>query len=552
MALSDEIINRLMGDGVPSVEEIEKKYPPRVLAEGQCVTRIAPSPTGFMHLGSVYAALISERVAHQSDGVFMLRIEDTDTKREVEGAAEFIIKALGDFDLKFDEGPLKDNQEVGAYGPYVQSQRKEIYQAYIKEWLKKGLAYPCFCSESEIEAMRERQSKTGGRPGYYGMWAKCRNLNEEQIKANLDAGKPFVIRFRSPGKYMNKIAIEDVCRGKRFFPENDLDIVIMKSDKLPTYHFAHLVDDHLMGTTHVLRGDEWLSSLPLHIQLFQVMGWNPPKYGHIAPIQKLEDEARRKLSKRKDPEANIAFYGEKGYPKEVVINYLMNLANSDFEDFIRANPDKNYRDFEFKIERLNNSGPLLDFVKLENISKEFIATLSADELYARLYDWASKYDETLQSLMDDKSEYFKQILNIERGNCDRVRKDYYMMSAIYPEIKYFFDDEFKLTAGDVFELLPNLSQDDIKFVASEYIKLYNHNDTKDEWFAKVKEFALANGYAKNAKEITKNPDVVYKGTVSDVATILRVLITGRRESPDLYSIMQVLGNERVLSRLNIL
>lgn len=552
MALSDEIINRLMGDGVPSVEEIEKKYPPRVLAEGQCVTRIAPSPTGFMHLGSVYAALISERVAHQSGGVFMLRIEDTDTKREVEGAAEFIIKALGDFDLKFDEGPLKDNQEVGAYGPYVQSQRKEIYQAYIKEWLKKGLAYPCFCSESEIEAMRERQSKTGGRPGYYGMWAKCRNLSEEQIKANLDAGKPFVIRFRSPGKYMNKIAIEDVCRGKRFFPENDLDIVIMKSDKLPTYHFAHLVDDHLMGTTHVLRGDEWLSSLPLHIQLFQVMGWNPPKYGHIAPIQKLEDEARRKLSKRKDPEANIAFYGEKGYPKEVVINYLMNLANSDFEDFIRANPDKNYRDFEFKIERLNNSGPLLDFVKLENISKEFIATLSADELYARLYDWASKYDEKLQKLMDEKSDYFKQILNIERGNCDRVRKDYYMMSAIYPEIKYFFDDEFNLTAGDVFELLPNLSQDDIKFVASEYIKLYNHNDTKDEWFAKVKEFALANGYAKNAKEITKNQDVAYKGTVSDVATILRVLITGRRESPDLYSIMQVLGRERVIERLNLL
>ena len=552
MVLSDEIINRLMGDGVPSVEEIEKKYPPRVLSDGQCVTRIAPSPTGFMHLGSVYAALISERVAHQSGGVFMLRIEDTDTKREVEGAADFIIKALGDFDLKFDEGPLKDNQEVGAYGPYVQSQRKEIYQAYIKEWLKKGLAYPCFCSENEIEAMRERQSKTGGRPGYYGMWAKCRNLNEEQIKANLDAGKPFVIRFRSPGKYMNKIAIEDVCRGKRFFPENDLDIVIMKSDKLPTYHFAHLVDDHLMGTTHVLRGDEWLSSLPLHIQLFQVMGWNPPKYGHIAPIQKLEDEARRKLSKRKDPEANIAFYGEKGYPKEVVINYLMNLANSDFEDFIRANPDKNYRDFEFKIERLNNSGPLLDFVKLENISKEFIATLSADELYIRLYEWASKYDEKLRKLMDEKSDYFKQILNIERGNCDRVRKDYYMMSAIYPEIKYFFDDEFMLKADEVFELLANLSQDDIKFVASEYIKLYNHNDTKEEWFAKVKEFALANGYAKNAKEITKNPDVVYKGTVSDVATILRVLITGRKESPDLYSIMQVLGEQRVVERLNLL
>lgn len=552
MALSDEIIDRLMGTDIPTVEEIEAKYPPRKLADGQCVTRIAPSPTGFMHLGSVYAALISERVAHQSGGVFMLRIEDTDTKREVEGAAEFIITALADFGLKFDEGPLNDHEEVGNYGPYVQSKRKEIYQAYIKDWLKKGLAYPCFCSEDEINAMRERQTKAGGRPGYYGMWAKCRNLTEEQVKANLDAGKPFVIRFKSPGKYINKIAIEDVCRGKRFFPENDLDIIIMKSDKLPTYHFAHLIDDHLMGTTHVLRGDEWLSSLPLHIQLFQVMGWNPPKYGHIAPIQKLEDEARRKLSKRKDPEANIAFYGEKGYPKEVVIDYLMNLANSDFEDFKRDNPSKTYLDFELKIERLNNSGPLLDFVKLENISKEFMATLSAEELYARLYEWAEKYDAVLKQKMDTNSAYFKQILNIERGNCERVRKDFYMFSAIYPEIKYFFDDEFSLSAEEALSQLANLPKEDVKFIADTYLNLYNPNDTKDEWFAKIKEFALANGYAKNVKEITKNPDVKYKGTVSDVATVLRVLMTGRRESPDLYSIMQVLGPERVVQRLKLL
>ena len=384
------------------------------------------------------------------------------------------------------------------------------------------------------------------------MWAKCRNLTEEQVKANLDAGKPFVIRFKSPGKYINKIAIEDVCRGKRFFPENDLDIVIMKSDKLPTYHFAHLIDDHLMGTTHVLRGDEWLSSLPLHIQLFQVMGWNPPKYGHIAPIQKLEDEARRKLSKRKDPEANIAFYGEKGYPKEVVIDYLMNLANSDFEDFKRDNPTKTYLDFELKIERLNNSGPLLDFVKLENISKEFMATLSAEELYARLYEWAEKYDAALKQKMDTNSAYFKQILNIERGNCERVRKDFYMFSAIYPEIKYFFDDEFSLSAEEALSQLANLPKEDVKFIADTYLNLYNPNDTKDEWFAKIKEFALANGYAKNAKEITKNPDVKYKGTVSDVATVLRVLMTGRRESPDLYSIMQVLGPERVVQRLKLL
>lgn len=552
MALSNETIDRLMGTNICSVAEIEKKYPPRLLAEGQTVTRIAPSPTGFMHLGSVYAALISERVAHQSGGVFMLRIEDTDSKREVEGAAEFIIKSLADFGLVFDEGPLNAHEETGAYGPYVQSHRKNIYQAYIKELLQKGLAYPCFCTEEEISALRERQTKAGGRIGYYGMYAKCRNLTDEQVNANLDAGKPFIIRFKSPGKYINKIAIEDVCRGKRFFPENDLDIVIMKSDGLPTYHFAHLIDDHLMGTTHVLRGDEWLSSLPLHVQLFETMGWTPPKYGHIAPIQKLEDEARRKLSKRKDPEANIAYYGEMGYPKEVVIDYLMNLANSDFEDFMKANPGKTYKDFEFKISKLNNSGPLLDFVKLENIGKEFIATLDYQELYDRLYDWAQKYDPALKARMDANSALFKQILDIERSNCDRVRKDYFMMSGIWPEIKYFFDEEFDLTAENALEALANLPAENVKKIAADYATIYNPADTKEEWFGKIKEYALANGYAKNAKEIAKNPETVFKGTVSDVAAVLRVLITGRRESPDLHSIMQILGKDRVMRRLSLL
>ena len=551
MALSKETIDRLMGDNILAVEEIEKRYPPRQLSDSQYVTRIAPSPTGFMHIGGIYAALISERFAHQSNGVFILRIEDTDTKREIEGATDLIIRSLGEYGLVVDEGPVNENEETGAYGPYTQSKRKDIYQAYVKRLLEKGLAYPCFCTEEEIEAMRERQTKAGGRPGYYGLWARDRNLTEEQVKANLDAGKPFVIRFKSPGKYINKIAVEDILRGKRFFPENDLDIVILKSDGLPTYHFAHIVDDHLMGTTHVVRGDEWLSSLPLHVQLFDAMGWKAPKYGHIAPIQKLDEGARRKLSKRKDPEANVAFYGEKGYPKEAVIDYLMNLANSDFEDYKKANPDKTYKDFDFKISKLNNSGPLLDFVKLEDISKEFIATLSCDELYDRLYQWAAKYDSEMQKRLDANSAYFKQILDIERSNCDRVRKDYVTFSGIWDEIRYFFDEEFVLTKDDVLKLVPNLSMENMQEIVKAFVSTYDENDDKNEWFAKVKDFALANGYAKNPKEYSKNPEV-YKGSVSDVATVLRVLITGRTNSPDLCSIMKVLGKERTLKRLNII
>lgn len=540
-----------MGNNILAVEEIEKKYPPRQLSDTQYVTRIAPSPTGFMHIGGIYAALISERFAHQSNGVFILRIEDTDTKREIEGATDLIIRSLKEYGLTVDEGPINEKEEIGAYEPYTQSKRKDIYQAYVKQLLEKGMAYPCFCTEEEIEAMRERQTKAGGRPGYYGLWAKDRNLTEEQVVAKLDAGKPFVIRFKSPGKYVNKIAVEDILRGKRFFPENDLDIVILKSDGLPTYHFAHVVDDHLMGTTHVVRGDEWLSSLPLHVQLFEAMGWKAPKYGHIAPIQKLDEGARRKLSKRKDPEANVAFYGEKGYPKEAVIDYLMNLANSDFEDYKKANPDKTYKDFEFKISKLNNSGPLLDFVKLEDISKEFIATLSCDELYARLYDWAAKYDKEMQARLDANSGYFKQILDIERSNCDRVRKDYVTFSGIWDEIKYFFDEEFHLTKEDVMKLVPNQSLEDMQAIVKGFVANYDENDDKNEWFAKVKEFALANGYAKNPKEYSKNPEA-YKGSVSDVATVLRVLVTGRTNSPDLCSIMKILGKERVLKRLNII
>lgn len=540
-----------MGDNILAVEEIEKRYPPRQLSDSQYVTRIAPSPTGFMHIGGIYAALISERFAHQSNGVFILRIEDTDTKREIEGATDLIIRSLGEYGLVVDEGPVNENEETGAYGPYTQSKRKDIYQAYVKQLLEKGLAYPCFCTEEEIEAMRERQTKAGGRPGYYGLWARDRNLTEEQVKANLDAGKPFVIRFKSPGKYINKIAVEDILRGKRFFPENDLDIVILKSDGLPTYHFAHIVDDHLMGTTHVVRGDEWLSSLPLHVQLFDAMGWKAPKYGHIAPIQKLDEGARRKLSKRKDPEANVAFYGEKGYPKEAVIDYLMNLANSDFEDYKKANPDKTYKDFDFKISKLNNSGPLLDFVKLEDISKEFIATLSCDELYDRLYQWAAKYDPEMQKRLDANGAYFKQILDIERSNCDRVRKDYVTFSGIWDEIRYFFDEEFVLTKDDVLKLVPNLSMENMQEIVKAFVSTYDENDDKNEWFAKVKDFALANGYAKNPKEYSKNPEA-YKGSVSDVATVLRVLITGRTNSPDLCSIMKVLGKERTLKRLNII
>lgn len=543
--MRQELVDRLVPGDIPSIEEIEKKYPKR--KEGQIVTRIAPSPTGFMHIGTVWTAMTDERIAHSNDGIFYIRIEDTDQKRLVDGAIDVILKTLNYCELNTDEGLQLNGKEKGIYGPYTQSERKNIYKAFVKEFLKKGLAYPSFKTHEDLEKMREEQTKLKIRTGIYGIWADERNLTEQQIVDNLGAGKPYVIYFKSNGNFNNKIVIEDLIKGKKILPENDLDVVIMKNDGLPTYHFAHLIDDYLMGTTHVIRTDEWFISTPLHIQLFQAMGWKAPHYIQPAPIAKLDNGAKRKLSKRKDPEANFQYFIEKGYPKEVLIDYLMNLANSNYEDWRKANPKASFKEFPFEIKKLGVSGALFDFVKLNSICKDFMSSLTAEELYNRLYNWAVEFDKDLVIKMEKEKSKFIAIFEIERKNCERVRKDYGVLSEIYNEITYFFDFDYNLEKFK--QDIPNLNLNDAKIIIQDYINNYNQNFTKDEWFNQLKEMAKKYNYCVDNKEYNAE---LYKGKISDFVAIFRYLITGKKNSPDLYSIMQVVGEEEVLRRLGII
>lgn len=539
-------IDKIFPSTLPTVEEIEAKYKRRNLDDGAKVTRIAPSPTGFMHIGGIYTALICERVAHQSNGVFFLRIEDTDTKREVEGATELICSSLANYDIIPDEGFDATGREFGDYAPYKQSARKEIYQAYIKKMLETGLAYPCFATPEELEKIRHEQEVSGARPGYYGRWAKYRDYPIEKVEEKLASGTPFVIRFKSNGSYNNKVVIQDGLKGKINFPENDLDIVIMKSDGLPTYHFAHVIDDYLMGTTHVIRGDEWLSSLPLHIQMFKAMGFKTPKYTHIAPIQKMDGDSRRKLSKRHDPEADVRYYDSVGYPRTAVIEYLLNLANSSFEGWRRANPNASYKDFKLELNKLSPSGALFDFVKLNNISKEIIAKMTTDEIFKNTYDWARTNDEKLLKIMDENPDYIRAILSIERTGAKNSRKDIAKYSDVLGEITYFFDDDFSLSDDAKSELksVKNYAE-----LVNAYIPMFNENDTKEEWFAKMQQLADQFNFAKNGKEYKANPSA-FNGDISSVVKVFRILITGKTMSPDLSEIQHVMGRDRVLSRLN--
>lgn len=539
-------IDKIFPNTLPTVEEIEAKYKRRNLDDGAKVTRIAPSPTGFMHIGGIYTALICERVAHQSNGVFFLRIEDTDTKREVEGATELICSSLANYDIIPDEGFDATGREFGDYAPYKQSARKEIYQTYIKKMLETGLAYPCFATPEELEKIRHEQEVSGARPGYYGRWAKYRDYPIEKVEEKLASGTPFVIRFKSNGSYNNKVVIQDGLKGKINFPENDLDIVIMKSDGLPTYHFAHVIDDYLMGTTHVIRGDEWLSSLPLHIQMFKAMGFKVPKYTHIAPIQKMDGDSRRKLSKRHDPEADVRYYDSVGYPRTAVIEYLLNLANSSFEGWRRANPNASYKDFKLELNKLSPSGALFDFVKLNNISKEIIAKMTTDEIFKNTYDWARSNDEKLLKIMDENPDYVRAILSIERTGAKNSRKDIAKYSDVLGEITYFFDDNFSLSDDAKSELksVKNYAE-----LVNAYIPMFNENDTKEEWFAKMQQLADQFNFAKNGKEYKVNPSA-FNGDISSVVKVFRILITGKTMSPDLSEIQHVMGRDRVLSRLN--
>jgi len=529
----EEIIERLVPGVSMSVADVEKRYPPR--PDGMVVTRIAPSPTGYMHIGTLWTAMTDERFAHQNGGVFYLRIEDTDQKRLVREGIDAILRTLDYCDLRNDEGLRLDGKEYGDYGPYTQSDRRDIYKVYVKEFLRRGLAYPSFMTHDELEKIREEQTKLKIRTGLYGLWAKERTLTESQIVDNLDAGKPYVIYFKSNGNFNNRFVTEDLIKGKRMLPENDLDIVILKSDGLPTYHFAHLVDDHLMGTTHVFRTDEWFVSTPLHIQLFQAIGWKVPHYVQPAPICKLDNGAKRKLSKRKDLEANFQYYIEKGYPKEVIMDYLMNLANSNYEDWKKQNPKASFKEFNFDIKKLGVSGALFDFKKLDNITKDFMASITAEELYKRLLSWAEMFDNSLAQKMKQNRSKFIAIFEIERKNTDRVRKDYGVLSDIYNEIEYFFDFSYNLDTSGI----------DMTLV-SDYAKSYNDKATKDEWFDHIKQMAVKYNYALNSKEFDKN---IHKGTLSDFVGIFRYLITGRKNSPDLYAIMKILGKDEVMKRL---
>ena len=549
--MKKEIIDLVFPNPLPTPEELEEKYPVRDLPQGAQVTRIAPSPTGKMHVGTLYGALIDERIAHLSNGVFMLRLEDTDQKREVKEAVDLILQVFHNSRIENDEGPVWSGTEKGGYGPYFQSARKEIYQTFVKKLLQEDKAYLCFCDEAENARLHEMQAKANIRGGYYGPFAKCRKLTEDEVLQNLKAGKAFVVRFKSTGHYSKKIILEDTIRGKREFPENDLDVVIMKGDGLPTYHFAHAVDDHLMRTTLAVRGDEWLSTWPLHKQLFDALGWKPPKYLHTATIQKIDEKGnRRKLSKRLDPEANAMSFEENGYPWEALIEYLLNLANSNFEDWRRQNPDKSYKEFPFSAKKLGASGALFDFVKLDNIAKETIGRMSATEIFENALAWCKKYDTEFADMMQNNADYMKQILDIERANVKKVRKDIATWKDVRKETSYFFDALFAPEKGELSSLLKPLSINDIYAILNSFVKQYNPSDTKEEWFDKIKKIAAENGFCADMKLYKQDPSA-YKGSVADVAKVLRVFVTGREQTPDLYSIMQVMGKDRVINRLSV-
>lgn len=533
----------------PNVKEIayyEEKYKKRDLPEGAIVTRYAPSPTGFVHLGSLYQVVIAKKVAKQTNGVFFLRIEDTDQKREVENGVTGILQSLKDFGLEPDEGMTDEIHEKGNYGPYKQSLRKDIYEAYAKYLLEQGKAYPCFATPEELEEMRQKQEAAKIRPGYYGVWAKYRNLSVEEAAEKIDKGESYIIRLKSPGREDRKIKHHDLIKGNVDFPENDQDIVIIKADGLPTYHFAHAVDDHLMGTTHVIRGDEWLSSVPLHLQLFQMLGFKAPKYAHIAPIMKEEDGGKRKLSKRKDPEAAVSYYTEMGIPKEAVIEYLLNIANSNFEAWRKQNPDASLDDFELQLNKMSVSGALFDIVKILDIAKTVISKYTAEHIYEEAYKWAENYDEELKKLLQDKA-YALKVFGIERGNV-KPRKDISKWSDVKENIEYMYDSEF-FGRKIEYPYQKIADPEKVKEILQKYIQnYYAPEDDKQTWFDKIKDLAEETGFAREVKEWKKEPEK-WPGHVGDVSTVIRVALTGRTNTPDMYEIMQVLGKERVIKRL---
>ena len=536
----NKLADALIPDGnVKPLEYYEQRYPERVLEKGAQVTRLAPSPTGFMHIGNLYVALANERIAHQSGGVFYLRIEDTDDKRKVEGAVEVIHTSLKYFGVAFDEGA----DLCGDYGPYYQRQRAEIYHAYAKDLIRRGLAYPCFCTEEELEKTREYQTEHKLLPGYYGEFAKCRDLTEEQIYENLKAGKPYVIRLKSQGDVEVKHTFRDEVKGEITVTENNQDVVILKSDGIPTYHFAHAIDDHFMRTTLVIRGEEWLSSLPIHIELFKVLGFKLPKYGHNCSIQKIDGETRRKLSKRKDPEASLTFYREQGYHPAAVRTYMMTLLNSNFEEWLLKFPDKDIDEFKYSIGKMGKSGALFDILKLNDISKTYMSKLSETETYDFLKTWADEFGTDEQKAYFADKEYMCKVLALCMGvGGKKRRKDFVCAKQAVEMISYFFDQTFKPEYAYRFDGAT------VKKILGDFKAAYDYADDCSVWFEKVKTVAGANGFATDMKAYKADP-TAFPGNVSDVAEMLRIATTGLSNTPDLWTIMQILGKDRTLGRL---
>ena len=542
----NEMAQLLFPDITKTPDDYEKEYPNRDLPEGAKVTRFAPSPTGFLHIGSLFAAFVSQRAAKATDGVFYLRIEDTDKKREVENGVTGMVEGLNDFGIYPDEGMIDEVNSKGAYAPYIQSKRTPIYQAYVKALVEQGMAYPCFMTEEEISAVREKQEQEKILPGIYGEYAKYRDITPEEAKKLIDEGREYVVRLKSPGKPDGKVSFKDAVKGTIEMPENILDVVLLKKDGTPTYHFAHAVDDHLMHTTDVTRGDEWISSAPIHLQLFRVLGFKAPRYAHISPIMKEDAETggKRKLSKRKDPEAAVTYYKEMGFPKEAVLEYLMTIANSNFEDWRRANAAAPLDEFKFSLSKMSKAGALFDLVKLNDISKNYISTLDKETVYNEAVEWAKDYNKKLYDILTADEEYAKTIFGIERENA-KPRKDIAKWSDIEDYIAYFYNDIWDRQR----DFAENVSSADAIEIIEEYKKLYDPSAPSEDWFPTVRDMAEKLGFAKAPKEYKKNPDM-YKGHVGDVAGVIRVAATGRRNTPDLCEILHTLGADEVEKRFD--
>lgn len=540
--MSKELAQLLFPNVDKTIEYYENLYPERNLDKKAKVTRLGPSPTGFIHLGNLYGALVDERIAHLNDGTMLLRIEDTDDKRKVEGSEELIIRSLKFFGIEFDEGVSLDG-EKGIYGPYRQSDRKEIYQTAAKHLTEKGFTYPSFVSEEEMAIIREEQEKAGVNTGYYGKWATDRNLSLEEIRANLDAGKPWTLRLKSGGDPEVAMKFKDGIRGEINARQNNLDVVILKQNGIPTYHFAHVVDDHFMRVTDVVRGEEWLSTLPIHLELFFLMGWTRPNYNHTAHLMKAEDGKKRKLSKRKDPELSLEYYMKDGYFPEAVTEYLMTLMNSNYEEWRMKNPDKSYREFAFKTKNMSSSGALFDLNKLNDISKDVLVKMSEDQILDFMMAWSEKFDKDANQLLVKYRDDLSRLLAIGRSG-KKPRKDLVNCSQIMDFVSYYFDEDFKY----VDNLPERVSKEDARVILRAYIDTYNQDDTNEAWFEKVKTITDTNGFTSNNKAFKNEPEL-YKGNITDVSTAIRVAVVGRQQSPDLWSIQQVMGRDRVLARI---